>query len=277
MRRPVSALGIWLAAASAASRRRAFRFPAQRRRSIFRCSTGSTQLTGDVIACQFAHNPGKPDVGPAAYGVTACYRGGDGAVSQPPGDYGLVASRHEQEGGVFRVDRRSGAISICYLYFQREKQGDRRDGGGPIRRLHDAVQVNLASAHELYASRIELRALEGKPHGAVHLHHRRRGLLARQGSGFGGARRAAAGARLHRPAAQARPLSQRRSGHDEPDSARRGVRHRRRRRDRPRPRPLRALHRRSANRQRQHHHRPHLSGPSSRRSGAATTSAPPCR
>ncbi len=70
-------------------------------------------LTGDVIACQFAHNPGKPDVGPGGYGVTACYRGGEGAVNQPPGDYGLAASRHEQEGGVFRIDRRSGAVSIC--------------------------------------------------------------------------------------------------------------------------------------------------------------------
>ena len=83
------------------------------------------RLTGDVIACQFAKSPGKADVGPGAFGVTACYRGGDGAVNQPPGDYGLVASRHEQEGGVFRVDYRSGAVSICYLYFQREKQGDR--------------------------------------------------------------------------------------------------------------------------------------------------------
>ena len=81
-------------------------------------------LTGDVIACQFGHNPGRTDVGPGAYGITACYRGGDGATGQPPGDYGLVASRHEQEGGVFRIDRRSGAISVCYLYFQREKQGD---------------------------------------------------------------------------------------------------------------------------------------------------------
>jgi len=26
---------------------------------------------------------------------------------------------------VFRVDYRTGALSICYLYFQREKQGDR--------------------------------------------------------------------------------------------------------------------------------------------------------
>ena len=45
-------------------------------------------------------------------------------------------------------------------------------------------------------------------------------------------------------AAEARPVHQRRPGHDEPVRARRGVRHRRRRRDRPRPRPLRALHRR---------------------------------
>ena len=37
------------------------------------------------------------------------------------------------------------------------------------------------------------------------------------------------------------PVHQRRSGHDEPVPARRGLRHRRRRRDRPRPGPLRAL------------------------------------
>jgi len=83
------------------------------------------KLSGDVIACQYAHNPGKPDVEPGAYGVTNCYRGGDGAVKQEPGEYGLLTSRNEQEGGVFRVDYRTGALSICYLYFQREKQGDR--------------------------------------------------------------------------------------------------------------------------------------------------------
>jgi hypothetical protein len=82
------------------------------------------KLTGEVIACQFAHNPGRTDVGPGAFGVTSCYRGGDGATKQDPSDYGLVATRHEQEGGVFRVDYRTGALSICYLYFQREKQGD---------------------------------------------------------------------------------------------------------------------------------------------------------
>jgi hypothetical protein len=83
------------------------------------------KVTGEVIACQFAHNPGRTDVGPGGYGVTACYRAGDGAAAQPPGDYGLLASRHEQEGGVFRVDYRTGAVSICYLYFVREKQGER--------------------------------------------------------------------------------------------------------------------------------------------------------
>jgi hypothetical protein len=82
------------------------------------------KLTGDVIACQFAHNPGRTDVGPGAFGIASCYRGGDGATKQEPSDYGLIATRHEQEGGVFRVDYRTGALSICYLYFQREKQGD---------------------------------------------------------------------------------------------------------------------------------------------------------
>ena len=83
------------------------------------------KFSGDVIACQYAHNPGKTEVEPGAYGVTACYRGGDGASKQEPGEYGLIATRHEQEGGVFRVDYRTGSLSICYLYFQKEKQGDR--------------------------------------------------------------------------------------------------------------------------------------------------------
>ena len=83
------------------------------------------KLSGDVVACQYAHNPGKSEVEPGAYGVTSCYRGGEGASKQDPGDYGLVATRHEQEGGVFRVDYRTGALSICYLFLQREKQGER--------------------------------------------------------------------------------------------------------------------------------------------------------
>ena len=114
-------------------------------------------------------------------------------------------------------------------------------------------------------------------HDAVHLHHRRRGLLPRQGPGVGGARRPAAGARLSCAAAQARPLSERRSRHDEPLPARGGVRDRRRGGDRPRPRPLRALHRRVRQPSATTSPRARSTRPSSRRSGAATISAPPSR
>ena len=83
------------------------------------------KLTGEIIACQYGHNPGKADIEPGAFGITVCYRSGEGAGKQDPGEYGLIATRHEQEGGVFRVDYRSGSLSICYLYFQKEKQGER--------------------------------------------------------------------------------------------------------------------------------------------------------
>ena len=83
------------------------------------------KLTGDIIACQFAHNPGRADVGPGAFGVTTCYRSGRGRDrAGARATTGSIATRHEQEGGVFRVNYRTGALSVCYLYFQREKQGD---------------------------------------------------------------------------------------------------------------------------------------------------------
>jgi hypothetical protein len=121
MRKYALALGIWGIAAHATAAERYEFLPAPQINLslLYRLD----KLTGDVIACQFAHNPGKTDVAPGAYGVTTCYRGGEGATNQSPGDYALLASRNQQEGGVFRIDRSSGAISVCYLYFQR--QGDR--------------------------------------------------------------------------------------------------------------------------------------------------------
>ena len=71
-------------------------------------------------------------------------------------------------------------------------------------------QIGMAASHR-HPRRIDRAGLKVEPHGAVRLHHRRRGFLTRQGSRVGGARRAAAGARLQGAAAQARPLSQRRS------------------------------------------------------------------
>ena len=64
--------------------------------------------TGEIGACQYGLKEGTA-------GVTLCYAPGEGAGAQTPSEYGLVASRHEKEGGVFRVDLRTGTMSICYV------------------------------------------------------------------------------------------------------------------------------------------------------------------
>jgi hypothetical protein len=61
--------------------------------------------TGEVAACQYGLKEGT-------VGVTLCYPPGDGAGAQSPSEYGLVSSRHEREAGIFRVDLRTGAMSI---------------------------------------------------------------------------------------------------------------------------------------------------------------------
>jgi hypothetical protein len=67
------------------------------------------RATGEIGACQY----GLKET--SAVGVTLCYKPGEGAGAQAPGDYALVASHHQGEGGVFRVDLRSGMMSICYV------------------------------------------------------------------------------------------------------------------------------------------------------------------
>lgn len=66
------------------------------------------RATGEVGACQYGLKEGT-------VGVTLCYEPGQGAGPQGPSDYTLVASSHEREGGVFRVDLRNGLMSICYV------------------------------------------------------------------------------------------------------------------------------------------------------------------
>jgi hypothetical protein len=66
------------------------------------------RATGEIGACQYGLKEGT-------VGVTLCYEPGDGAGPQPASDYSLIASSHEHEGGVFRVDLRSGKMSICYV------------------------------------------------------------------------------------------------------------------------------------------------------------------
>ncbi len=66
------------------------------------------KATGEVGACQYGLKEGT-------VGVTLCYPPGEGAGPQGSSEYALIASRHEREGGVFRVDLRTGMMSICYV------------------------------------------------------------------------------------------------------------------------------------------------------------------
>jgi hypothetical protein len=66
------------------------------------------RATGEIGACQYGLKENS-------VGVTLCYPPGEGATAQQPSEYGLIASRHEREGGVFRVDLRTGTMSICYV------------------------------------------------------------------------------------------------------------------------------------------------------------------
>jgi hypothetical protein len=66
------------------------------------------KATGEIGACQYG-------LVENSIGKTICYPAGEGAGPQTPSEYGLVASRHERESGVFRVDLRTGAMSICYV------------------------------------------------------------------------------------------------------------------------------------------------------------------
>ena len=70
------------------------------------------RVTGEVSSCQYGLQEGT-------IGVTLCFSAGEGAGAQIAGEYGLVASRHEREGGVFRVNYRTGEMSICYVFDER--------------------------------------------------------------------------------------------------------------------------------------------------------------
>jgi len=66
-------------------------------------------VTGEIGACQYGDKEGT-------VGVTLCYPSGQGAKAQAPSAYKLVSSRHEREGGVFRVNHRTGEMSVCYVF-----------------------------------------------------------------------------------------------------------------------------------------------------------------
>jgi len=72
------------------------------------------RATGEMGACQFGLDDKTAAKG-RAVGVTLCYAPGEGAGPQTPSEYRLIASHHDREAGIYRVDVRSGAMSICYV------------------------------------------------------------------------------------------------------------------------------------------------------------------
>jgi hypothetical protein len=67
------------------------------------------RYTGEMGACQYGLKDGT-------VGVTLCYGAGDGGGTQTePGEYDLIGSKHEKESGIFRINRHTGSMSICYV------------------------------------------------------------------------------------------------------------------------------------------------------------------
>ncbi|WP_232629714.1 hypothetical protein [Methylobacterium sp. Leaf118] len=71
------------------------------------------RATGEVTSCQY----GLRD---DSVGVTLCFAAGEGAGPQNPGAYGLIASRHARESGIYRINHRTGAMSACYVQIRQE-------------------------------------------------------------------------------------------------------------------------------------------------------------
>ncbi|ABY30692.1 hypothetical protein [Methylorubrum extorquens] len=71
------------------------------------------RANGEVTSCQY----GLRD---DSVGVTLCFAAGEGAGPQTPGEYGLIASRHARESGIYRVNYRTGETSACYVQIRQE-------------------------------------------------------------------------------------------------------------------------------------------------------------
>lgn len=70
---------------------------------------GVNRQTGELNACQFERPEGN------SVGITRCFAQGEGAGPQKAGSYTIMPTRYEGETGVFRVNRDTGEMSICYV------------------------------------------------------------------------------------------------------------------------------------------------------------------
>lgn len=70
---------------------------------------GVNRQTGEINVCQFERPEGN------SVGITRCFAQGEGAGPQKAGTYTLAPTHYEGETGVFRVNRDTGEMSICYV------------------------------------------------------------------------------------------------------------------------------------------------------------------
>lgn len=104
-------LAILLSGAGLQAARADFHFLAAPHNDLNRVYRVDT-FTGEMGACQYA-------VQDTNVGVTLCFPAGPGAGPGDAGDYDLVASNHVRESGIFRIERRSGKMSVCYVHDER--------------------------------------------------------------------------------------------------------------------------------------------------------------
>ena len=64
--------------------------------------------TGEMGACQYGLQEGT-------VGVTICYPAGEGGGAQTPGDYTILASRHDRKWACSGSNLRTGEMSNCYV------------------------------------------------------------------------------------------------------------------------------------------------------------------
>ncbi|GJE58787.1 hypothetical protein [Methylobacterium trifolii] len=91
------------------------------------------KVTGEVTSCQY----GLQEVG-GGIGLTVCFGPGEGAGSQAPSEYGLVATHHTREAGVFRVNYRTGEMSICFVLVKKEQVVCTQQASASAERVPDA-------------------------------------------------------------------------------------------------------------------------------------------
>jgi hypothetical protein len=70
------------------------------------------RVSGEVGACAFSTK------GPTV-GSTVCLPAGEGAGPQRPGNYGLIRSNLADAKGLFRINRDTGEVSVCYILNER--------------------------------------------------------------------------------------------------------------------------------------------------------------